>query len=358
MNKISDRQLYFFLACIAPVGKLVILPARLAEYCGNDLLFPALIQYLLQAVAVFCVLLLAKRGASLFELLSATFGKWIARVLMFILAAFLFYASLLPLLEQKIFVQGSFYDTIPSVLAFTPFFLLSAYLCSKPLSSFGRTWDILGPLSIAGFLGIFVLSVTNADYGALLPVGSSGVGGIARATAYTCSWFFDSTLLLFLIGKFEYKKHMALKGALCYLAGGLAILFFLATFYGIFEGLSFNQLFAFTEASKYFSASTVLGRVDFIFIYALALVMIFYCALPLQAGNEGILQAVGRKKYLPTLLAIGINLVLLSMMYIFDFRFVAVMKAISQKGFWVFPVFSLLLPPLCLLLRRPRHENS
>lgn len=358
MNKISARQIYFFLACVAPVSKLIVLPARLAEYSGNDLWIPAAIHFLLQAAVIFCVLLLAKRNMSFYELLANTFGKIAAKIVVLLFGLFLFYAGLLPMLEQKLFVQGVFYDTLPSLVAFTPFFLFAAYLCSKPLSSYGRVFDVLAPIAIVGLAGILIFSAGTADYGAVLPIGASGVKGIAGGTAYTFSWFFDTALLLFLLGKFRYSEGMAWKGALAYLGGGAAVLFFLMTFYGIFEGTAINQLFAFTKTSKYFSGFTVLGRVDYLFIFALALVMAFYCALPVSCAIESVIQAFGRKKYLPTLLAILLNVIYFLFTWFFDYRFGDAMQAISQKGFWVFPAFTLLLPALCLLLKKRRSHES
>lgn len=358
MNKISQRQLFFLLGCVAPVGKLVILPARLAANAGGDLWIPALFHVLVQSAVIFCVLLLAKRGKSFYELLADTFGQIIAKILSVLFALFLLYAALLPLLEQQIFVQGVFYDTLPSLAAFSPFFLFSAYLCAKPLASFGRVWDILGPMAIVSFAGILVFSATNADYLAVLPVGSAGLKGIAGSTALSFSWFFDSALLIPLLGKIEYKRGAAWKGTLCYLAGGFAVLLFLVTFFGIFEGTAGNQLFAFTKTSKYYSAITALGRIDYVFIFALALVMAFYSALPLQGSIDCVLQAFGKKRYLPTLLSIGVNLLFFGFTVFFDFRFNLAMEFISQKLFWIFPVFTVLLPPLCLLLRRKRHESA
>ena len=358
MNKISSRQLYFFLACVAPVGKLVIMPANLAKYAGNNLLIPAAVQFLLQTGVVFAVLLLAKRGKSFYELLENTFGKILAKIIILIFSAFLFYAAFLPLLEQKAFVQGTFYDTIPSLVAFAPFFLLCIYLCSKPLSSFGRTWDILGPLAIAGLAGVLLLSWSETELSALLPIGAAGTGKLLQSIAYSFCWFFDTAILLMLLGKFDYEKGMAWKGALYYLLGGLLTLLFLAVFYGVFQETAINQLFAFSKTSKYFSGLAVLGRVDYLFIYALAFVMIFYVSLPLQAGIEGILQAFGRKKYLPTLLSIGLNVILLSLAAVFDFRFGDVLTFVSETLFWIFPIFALVLPLCCLLLRRKHHERS
>lgn len=358
MNKISTRQLYFFLACVAPIGKLIVMPARLARYAGNDLWIPAAIQYLVQSAVIFCVLLLSARGETLFELLENTFGKIVAKILMVVFALFLLYASLLPLLEQKLFVQGVFYDTLPSLIAFSPFFLFSAYLCAKPLRAQGRAWDLLGPIAITALAGVFVFSGTNADFAAILPVGASGAKGILSGTAFTMSWFFDPVLLLLFLGKIEYKKGTAYKGALFYLLGGAAVIFFLIMFYGIFEGTAINQLFAFTKTSKYYTAITVLGRIDYVFIFALALALLFYCALPLQASVECCLQAFGRKKYLPTVLSVCFNALLLLLALLLDYHFGDATDAISQTVFWIFPVFTVVIPPLCLLLRRNRRESA
>lgn len=356
-KKISPRQIYFLLACNAPLGKLVYLPSQLAHYAKNDLLFPAAVQFLVQAFAVFLVLLLAKRGMSFYEMLANTFGKIAAKILICIFGLFLLYASLLPLLEQQLFVQSEFYDTLPSLLAFGPFFVFSVYLCSKPLSSFGRTWDILAPLAIAGFVGILLLSVGSADYGALAPAGAAGAGAFWRTTSSATSWFFDAAFLMTLLGKIDYQKGMPWKGALCYLAGGAAVLFFLATFYAIFGPLSFNQLFGFSKTSKYFSGITVLGRIDYLFIYLIALVLAFYITLPMQGAIDCAVQAFGEKKYLRPILAIAVNAVLFALLVLFRYSIKDVLNVVSGTLFWIFPIFFIAVPALSLLLRRRPRET-
>lgn len=356
MKKISPRQLYFFLACIMPAGKLVILPSLLAQQAKNDLLLPALIGYLVQAGVVFCVLLAAKKGESLFSLLRNTFGKIAAIAVMSVLSLFFFYAALLPLLEQRLFVQSTFYDTLPSLAAFAPYFVFSVYLCAKPLGSQGRVWDILGPIAIAGLAGILVLSVGETDLGALLPLGGGGMGTF-KALPVLSGWLFDGAVLLMLLGRIDYKKGTAWKGTLWYLAGALGVLLFLAVFYGVFGDVAVNQPFAIAKTSKYFSGITVLGRIDYIFIYALSLVMAFWCAMPLQAGIDCFLQPFGRERHLATILSVAVNAVFLALMYFLDNRFGEVLHFVTGAPFWIFVVFCTVLPPLSLLLRRD-HERS
>ncbi len=359
MTKISSRQLFFFLAAIAPVGKLIYLPTQLAEFSANDLLFPAAVNFFLQAGAVFFILLLSRSNKTLYDLLSYTFGKIAAKIILSVFTLFLFYAAVIPIMEQKFFVHFAFYDTLPTVFAFAPFFLLSVYLCAKPLVHAGRIWDILAPVAMVGFAGIIIFSFGEADFAALAPVGAKGADGFLRGTAFTMGWFYDSAILLLLMGKFDYEKGMAWKGALCYLAGAAAILLFLAVFYGIFSDIAVRQIFAFAKVSKYFVGIPLLGRIDYIFIYAVALVMAFYNILPLHAGVDSLTHAFAKRqtRLFSALCSIAVNAVIFSVTLLLNFSFRGFLKIVTQTAFWVFPLFCLLLPALALLLRRSPREK-
>lgn len=354
--KIKQRQLFFFLACIAPVGKLVLLPSDLVFRAGNDLLFPALTNLLLQAAIIFLVLLLYKQEKSLYALFSERVGKVAARIFITILTAFLLYAAILPFQEQKLMVQSVFYDTLPSVIVFAPFFLFAAYLCSKPLFTLGRVWDILAPLAIVSFIGIIVFAWGGADFKALAPVGAAGAKAFSESTLFTMSWFFDSVLVLSLTGKVEYKKGIAWKGLLCYLAGAAAVLLFLAVFYAVYGPLAVSRLFAFSKISRYFSGISVLGRIDYLFIFTLGLVMAFYCSMPVQAAVDLLGDAFGHKKALTPILSVAFTGVFFALSVLLDSKFSLTQRFIAQTAFWIFPLFTIVLPPLCLLLKRRRHE--
>ncbi len=357
MNGISKRQLYFFLACIAPVGKLVLLPTQLVDYAQNDLLFPALINLLLQAGTIFGIMLLARANQSLPRLLENTFGKVGKSVLLALFALFFLYASIFPLIEQKLLVQSVFYDTLPSFSTFVPFFLLSAYVCAKPFFRVGRTFDLLAPIAIVGYAGILTLALGDVDFAALLPVGASGAKGIFQGAGFSSLWFYDSALVLLFTGNFRYEKGMAWKSALFYLLGGAAVLFFLATFYGVFGDIAIRQTFSFAKVSKYFSAYTVLGRVDYIFICLLALVMTFYAILPLQSAVHCLHEAT-QKRASPVLLSLAVNALLLYLVLAVNFYPNAVLDVIGSTLFWIFPLFCIALPLLCLLLRRSPRERK
>lgn len=358
--KLSSRQILFFLTAIAPLGKMVLLPALLASVAKNDLLFPVLAQILVQAALVFCVLLLSRRERTLYQLIENTAGGVFAKIFIIIFSAFLLFASFLPIVEQKIMVRSIFYDTIPAYLVFTPFFLFSAYLACRPLSALGRMWDILAPLSVIGLAGILLLAAGSTDFGALAPVGATGVQGFVSGTALTCSWFYDAALLLPLIGRFRYTKGLAWKGALCYLAGGGVLLLFLAVFYGVFGEIAVIQSLGFARISGFFSAMTVLGRIDYVFIYALAFVMTFYVILPVQEAVGCISESFSSPKALAPLLSAGCNLALPAAIYGFHFRTSAIVSVMTKSLFWIFPVFTVAIPVLLLIVfgRHPHEKIS
>ena len=358
--KPSSRQICFFLAAVAPVGKLVLMPAQLAADAGNDLLFPVLAQLVLQAALIFCVLLLARHDCTVFALVRRAAGDVAARIFAVLLAAFLLFFAFLPVVEQKITVRSIFYDTIPAHLVFAPFFLFSAYLSARALGSLGRVWDILAPLSAVGMAGVLLLSVGNTDFGALAPFGAAGSGGFVDGIRRTCCWFCDSALLLAMIGHFPYQKGLAWKGTLCYLGGGLVLLFFLAVFYGVFGEIAVIQSLGFARISGFFSAMTVLGRIDYVFIYALAFVMTFYVILPVQEAVGCISEAFSSPKALAPLLSAGCNLALLAAIYGFHFRTSAIVSVMTKSLFWIFPVFTVAIPVLLLIVfgRHPHEKIS
>lgn len=161
-----------------------------------------------------------------------------------------------------------------------------------------------------------------------------------------------------LIGRFPYTRGLAWKGTLCYLAGGGILLFLLATFYGVFAEIAVIQAHAFARMSGFFSGMTVLGRIDYLFIFAVAFVMTFYVILPMQGAVGTVTEAFGGKKALAPLLSAGVNLIMLILVYLFHFHTSQVIRTITGTLFWVFPAFTVLLPLLLLLVfgRRP-HEK-
>ena len=161
------------------------------------------------------------------------------------------------------------------------FFVVAFYLCFKRLKVLGRLSDILWFISLNGFITLFALSLTNADFSAILPIGANSMPNILLASFKSLNWFGDAVFIMFFIGEFEYKKGFSLKLFLTYLASALIVLLFMIIFYSIFTSISHRQRFALTEISKYTTVINNLGRFDYIGIIFILFSNLFSLAIPL-----------------------------------------------------------------------------
>ena len=293
MDKIKLRQICFLFAAVMPVTKMIIYPATVSYYAKNDLLLSAALNLLLMGAVLALVVFLSYRtDMTFFDLLQNTFGRVAARVIYGIFALFFALSALLPLMEQKGFVTQIFYENIPSVIAFAPFFGVSFFACVKGFKTIGRAADIALPVFATCFAVIILLALPEADFSALLPVGGGGEG-IFRGSLYGLNWYTECLYPLFFLGHFKREKGAWRKVGLSFLLGGAALLLFLGTFYGIFADIAVQQQNAIAQISKYTTAFTSLGRIDLLFIFALALVLVFALCIPAQLCVHCACRALG-----------------------------------------------------------------
>lgn len=354
MDKIKLRQICFLFAALMPVTKMIIYPATLCFYAKNDLLFSAAANFLLEGAVLALVILLAYRtDLTFFDLLKNTFGQAAARILYGLFALFFALSALLPILEQKGFVMQIFYENIPSLISFAPFFGVCIFACVKGFKTIGRAADIALPVFAVCFTVILLLSLPQADFSALLPVGGTGADGIFRGSLYGLNWYTDCLYPLFFLGHFEREKGAWWKIGLSFLAGAAAVLLFLGTFYGIFADIAVRQQNTLAQISKYTTSFTTLGRIDLLFIFALALVLVFALCVPLQMSVHCLCKAFGGCR--PLLPAAAVNLLFLVFTIFFNYSYHRLQSFFTQNLWAVFAIFAYALPALALLLRkRPR----
>ena len=141
------------------------------------------------------------------------------------------------------------------------------------------------------------MSLPSTDYSNLLPLFGSEFGDTMSAFTYTKPHFSDVVLLLPLLCQYQPKKEDAPKILLGYTFGAFCTLFLLVVFYGTYSSLALREHYAIAKIAQYFPALSVLGRVDFVFIYLLSVVLLFYTCLPLQYSVELLSRACKKEKY-------------------------------------------------------------
>lgn len=357
MDKIKLRQICFLFAVMMPITKTIVYPATLAYQSKNDLLWAALCNLLLECAVVALVMLLAKRTkCTFFGLLQNTFGKTGAKIVYGLFALFFFLSALLPVMEQKNFATLELYENVPPVISFAPFFALCFFACTKGFKSIGRVADIAMPIFAFCFTAILLLAVPHAEFSALLPVGDTGAKGIFGGALHGLNWYTDCLYPLFFLGHFEYEKNSMGKVLGAYAIGAFALLLFLAAFYGIYSDIALLQYNTLAEISKYTTAGTSLGRIDLLFVFALTIVLIFYCCVPVQMCVHCICKVCGCPPIIP---AAVVNALLLVFSIFFNYSFVELQTLFTQKLWFVFAIFAYVIPVLSLLLRKqPKNKTE
>ena len=353
---VNGRQLCMFAAFLMPVTKLLTVPSLLAEAKG-DLLFPALLHFISQALVLGAILFLAsKTDKSFFELLENTFGRIFAKNVYLLFAAYFVFSVLLPLLDMERFVYSAFFDTAPSMCTFCVFFVVAAFICTKNFKAFGRSADLCMPLFLLSFIGLMAMSVGVSDFSALLPVGKTPFSATLQSMKRTFLYFSDTALFLPLLGHYRYKKGDGKKVLFSYGLGALFVLFFLAVFFGIFSSIATKQTFAFVKTAQYFPALSVVGRFDFLLVYLMTVILVLYYCLVLQSATYCFCKAFEiKKKVLPAAI---LNLGLFFYTTLCNKNYHSLSSFFLEKFFWIFPLFACLVPVLCLFLRRGEKRKK
>ncbi len=354
-QKICARQIAFAAAFLLPAAKLLEVPSLLAEYAKGDVLLPALMHFLAQALVLLGVLFAASQAEKpLLERLKDKLGKGIFAVYALYALYFLF-AAALPLLDLEKFVYAAFFDTAPTAFSFYVFFFLSAFIATKGVKAVGRCADLCVFLFLLPFLAILGMSFTETDFTRLLPLFSTEFSSVAQGFMRSTPHFSDAVLLLPLLVNLRYKEGDGKKIMLGYGAGSLLTLLFLAVFFCIFSSIAPREHYAFSKIAQYFPALSVVGRIDLLFVYFLSVVLLFYTCLPVQYAA----QAVGRIFHTErlTLISAILNIALLVALLFFNKNYNAIYALISGKLFPVFWLIADLLPLFCLFLPAEPHPK-
>lgn len=292
-NSLKSRQICLFFIAFAPAIKFFMLPSVTASVADRDEWLCCIANILLDFITL-AILIKACRNSrtDFFGLCEKNLGKTGARVVYLLFAAYLVIKAYVPISEQRDYVELTLYTTLPSVLNFTPFMLLTFYLAQKKLRIVGRLADIVWFLAVTGYLLMFAVSIPNVSPEMLLPIGKTPSSKLIKGCFYSLNWFGDCVYYLFFIGRYEHKKGDTAKILCSYLSAAFTVLLFVTIFYGTFSSIAFRQRYALTEMSKYSTVINNVGRFDYLAIFSLLLAAAFSAAFPLYFANSLITKAI------------------------------------------------------------------
>lgn len=356
MDKIKIRQICFLLIGMMPITKLLMYPAILPYYTQNDVLLSAAINFILQGVVIGFVLWLSKRtNCTFLQLLQNTFGNIAASIIYALFILFLLLSSFSIISEQKVFVIHTLYENIPSYANFLPFFIVSFLACSKSIKTIGRAADLCMPIFVFAFLAIIGLSLFNINLSSILPIGGAK-SGIFKGSLMSSVWYTDCLYPLFFLGNFKYEKKSFLKVGISYGIGAICVMLFLAIFYSLYGDLSLLRQNSMAHIAKFTTAFTSIGRIDFVFIFALTLVHIFYSIVPLHLAVTGIIDIF--PKWNKLLVSGIVNLIMLVLVWFSNYDYAAI-QHFYNGYFWIFAaIFAYILPISAIFLKKGRRATN
>lgn len=356
-SQINVRQICIVMLCFGAASKLMLFPTYSATACGNALWLPALVNLSLQTAVVWAVSYLCSRtDKTFFALVEGTFGVWTARVVYFLFALFFILNTVVPLFEQELFIHAVFYDTVPALIVFLPFYLFSLYAGSKKWTNVGRTAELCLPIFIFSIIAIFGMSLSECDFSNLLPLFKQPVSRLAGGTLAGTFRFTESAYMLMFMGHFQYKKGDSAKITLAYAGGGLVVIAFMLILYAVFGGLAQTQSFAIAKTTLFFAPIEMLGRIDLFAVYAFEIVILFSIVLNVQMSSHCMAATFNRDWY--PVYSLAVNAVLIALTFALNNRFNAVEQTGAQWLWITALIFAYILPLAAWLCKRKPDKKG
>jgi len=353
--QLKTRQICLFFIAFMPIIKIFMLPSVVASFADEDMWLSTLINCALDIITLSSIILVCKSANTTFiGLLESNFGKIGAKIVCALYCLVFILKSILPINEQKDYVEFTLYTLLPTTFYFMPFFIIAFYFCTKKLNLLGRLADFSWVITLIGFFLLFTLSISNADFLSIMPIGARGVGSILKGSYASLPWFGDCVYLLFFIGEFKFKKKDGVKIIFSYLLGCLLVIAFMVIFYSIFTSIAHRQRFALTEISKYTTVISNTGRFDYIGILLILLSNVFALSVPLFFASKLLNYVCSFKKnWISPLIVIGFHLFLALCLSKY---FATIEKLIIGYGGIIFFLFSNLLPIFTIILNKRRNK--
>lgn len=354
--QLKTRQICLFCIAFLPITKFFIMPSLIAGLCNEDTWISVFINALISFIGVFFITLVCKKSNVDFcTLLENNLGKIASRVILCLYALCFLLKGVLPVIEQKDYVELTLFFTKPSIIYFLPFFFAVFFLSIKRLRTLGRLADIFWTVTILGYLVLFALSIPNIDFETMLPVFANGIFNVSKGSYISLSWFSDSIYFLFFIGQFKFEKNDTLRILLSFAISMLMVVFFAIVFYSTFTTIAFRQHFALTETSKYTTVINNVGRFDYLGIGLLLTSGIISLSLPMFFATHVICRAFNIER--KWIVAFVITCLFILPVTIFSEYTYSIQKFITTYSGGLFLLTSFIIP-ITLPLLKTRGKNN
>ncbi len=295
MNKIISQpkkpipaiNFAIYLALVAPSIKLLILPAQIYFLSGREFYLPILLHGLLDLVLLFVILYIKKKvNLSFVQMCESVLTKTGTKIVFALYAIYFLIKLTIPLIEQNLVAIDQLYESTKTSFFLIPLFFTIGFCAFKGGKSIFRASTFLSLFLGLAYLGLIFLSIFESNFSEIFPLFEFGFKPVAKGAFTSTLWFGDFIVLLFLFD-FAKDKATSQKGynpIYKIMIGQAFSIVLLLTFFliilGIFGVTTPRQFYLLTKISKYSTAFSSIGRLDFLFFITVFLAMITHvCAI-------------------------------------------------------------------------------
>jgi hypothetical protein len=272
-TKLNAKQICALFIAVCPLTKLISAPAVFSGYCNEKLWQPLILNFTVDFLLISLCFYLCKRnpGKTFFEILSDCYGLIFTKIIFTLYAIFFTAKAVIPLIEQKEFIENAFYETLPQAPVFYPIFIVIFFMAIKGYSTLGKTAQLSLFVSGAGLMLILFLSIPTASFKNMLPLLAFSKKSGAICALNALSWFNDAIYLLFFIGYFKSEKSSFKFIFFGYAVMSVIVILYFVTFYSIFSYIAPTQELALNSMSIFGVTLVNVGRFDYVALFLLAM---------------------------------------------------------------------------------------
>lgn len=298
--EITRRQALFLFVICTISSKLQTLPCLISEDVGSDLwlvlLFGAIIDVLFFSIVIWLNNICP--NLTVFDLLSKTIGKFLAKVVMLVLIAYFLFTALMPYEAVRNVFANNLFDTLPWQ-SFSIFLIFAVgYLVFCGLKTIGRSAELYLVILVSAVGILFLLGVFSANFENILPLFKYDFRQIANSYMNHSIWFGDYMIFLCLVGRIDTKKE-ALKFFDLLIYAGLMIFYALGyvVFYCLYGELSGSQTSLLASISAFSLIELSIGRADWFLVLICQIASVLSLSTYTYCIADSLNNIIGKKHY-------------------------------------------------------------
>ncbi len=287
-NRISLGQFALLLLLVISGSKFLSLPSLLAGDVGHDswlvLLFAFLFDGVCLAFLCWALKMNKSHNMSLDKILTVTVGKVVAKIVIAIFFV-MFVARSTMLLNSCYKMFAVTFDVSTNWVMFVlPVVVVTFFAVSKGFNALARMGQLLSVLIVICIVALLSFTVTQTDFGYLLPLGEAGWDKIASTAFLRSFWFSDYVFVYFIMENVTVKKRVFAPIFVSFTIGVALTVSMNAIFVSLFGSLAPDIKLAMSKISVFSVTETTSGRWDWLTLSVwimsvlIKIVIFIYCA--------------------------------------------------------------------------------